>query len=362
MKPFRKKMLIITFSWASRDPRVYRHIEALRQRYSLTVLAFGKPRQPNIPFFRCMPEDKKISATTVSDQIRSCYLHLQHFDLIIANDIETLPLAFELKKHRTKILLDAGEYSPRQFENDPVWIKNVQPKVLEICQEHLQRVDGMFTPCQTISKEYKKNFGQDSTVLTNATHYQELPCQQVSDSIKLIYHGGVNTARSPHLFAELVDHLDERFSLDIIAIGYPATVDSLKSRFSGHPKINFVEPVSMTEIVSFTNHYDIGVAFFPPTTFNLRYCLPNKLFEYIQARLMVAIGPSPEMAKVVNQYRCGIATKSFDIKELARELNKLTSAEIFNYKKNSATAAKKLNFEHNQEIITRTVANLIDAH
>ena len=47
---------------------------------------------------------------------------LKDFDLILANDIETLPLAFRLKGNSgTKVIFDAHEYATRQFENDRKW-------------------------------------------------------------------------------------------------------------------------------------------------------------------------------------------------------------------------------------------------
>jgi len=70
-------------------------------------------------------------------------------------------------------------------------------------------------------------------------------------------------------------------------------------------KCENIPPIPMNEIVTFTNAYDIGLFLSAPTTFNLKYALPNKLFEFVQARLAVAIGPSIEMRKIVEKYDCG---------------------------------------------------------
>ena len=57
----------------------------------------------------------------------------------------------------------------------------------------------------------------------------------------------------------------------------------------------------MHELPRMANDYDVGLYLLPPTNFNQRYALPNKFFEFIQGRLAIAIGPSPEMAKLVER-------------------------------------------------------------
>jgi hypothetical protein len=59
-------------------------------------------------------------------------------------------------------------------------------------------------------------------------------------------------------------------------------------------------------------------------TFNLKYILPNKFFEFIQARLAVAIGPSVEMKRLVKEWDCGIVAANFEAKSMAAEINRLT--------------------------------------
>lgn len=48
--------------------------------------------------------------------------------------------------------------------------------------------------------------------------------------------------------------------------------------------------------------FRIGVHILPPVSFNHRYAMPDKLFDCLQARFGVLIGPSPEMAGVVREH------------------------------------------------------------
>jgi hypothetical protein len=115
----------------------------------------------------------------------------------------------------------------------------------------------------------------------------------------------------------------------------------------------------MKEIIENTCHYDIGIFICPPTTFNLQYALPNKLFEYIQARLVVAIGPSIEMQKIVQKYQCGIVASDFEPETLAKELNELEYDEVVSYKCQSNVAALELNSNLSGARVRTIVRNLL---
>ena len=84
--------------------------------------------------------------------------------------------------------------------------------------------------------------------------------------------------------------------------------------------------------------------------------LPNKLFEFIQARLAVAIGPSPEMAKYVKKYNCGVISNSFSPVDMAKSLENLTNDELYRFKINTQRFAEEESSESN----SKKLINLID--
>ena len=114
----------------------------------------------------------------------------------------------------------------------------------------------------------------------------------------------------------------------------------LKALAAGNPRIAFRDPVAPLRIVPESTHYDIGLFLLEPVNFNYEHALPNKIFEFIQARLAVAIGPSPEMARLVRRYDCGVVAPSFEPRAMAAALNALTPAEIDRLKANAHRAAK----------------------
>ena len=89
--------------------------------------------------------------------------------------------------------------------------------------------------------------------------------------------------------------------------------------------------------------------------------LPNKFFEFIQARLALAIWPSPEMARLVKAHDLGVVSEGFTIEAVARRLNALKTDDILRYKQNAQKAAVRLCAEKNRDRLLQMVADLLGA-
>jgi hypothetical protein len=130
-----------------------------------------------------------------------------------------------------------------------------------------------------------------------------------------------------------------------LAANDPAYLESLKERAAGAANITFHEPVPFTELVATLNTYDVGLHILAPTNFNNAYALPNKFFEYVQARLGLIIGPSPEMMRILRERDLGAVTADFTAEALAEVLRGLDRATVETWKKDSDAAARDLSAE-----------------
>ncbi|MFM7086936.1 MAG: hypothetical protein ACKOXO_08110 [Cyanobium sp.] len=138
--------------------------------------------------------------------------------------------------------------------------------------------------------------------------------------------------------------LDERFSLTLMLVAPPrsAYLRKLRRLAAMQGRTEVVPPVSFEAIVPTLNAYDIGVSLLPPVTINQKLALPNKLFEFIQARLAVATSPNPAMADLVDRHRVGVVSEAYTPAALAAVLNRLTADQIDAMKQSSHVAADRL--------------------
>ncbi len=363
-----KSALVISFSDLANDPRVQRQLDALSKSYKVHAAGGSDPRVPNVaylplPIVRRSLLERVYDAGRLklglydacywsSPTVRHCLARLQGVavDLIIANELNTLPIALRLKG-KSKVIFDAHEYAPRELEDRFLWRFFLEDYIDYLCRTYLTKADAKITVCEGIADEYRKVYGVSPLVLTNAPPYYEAARSETRpDIIRMIHHGGAIPSRKIENMISLMDDLDDRFALDMILVPGSATyIEKLKFKARHNPRIRFLAPLPMRELVRFSSSYDVGLFLLEPTNFNYRYSLPNKLFEFIQARLAVAIGPSPEMAKIVQRYDCGIVADDFSPKTLARSLSALDATKIDYYKNQSDKVAKLLSAEQNEK-------------
>ncbi len=379
-----KKILILAYSDLNHDARVARQTNFLSERYQLTIACFDSPKNWKHEVFHI----KRIKPGLFQKAIGSIFLlsglfesaykiiydfpdlrkHLKsrRFDLIVANDIESLPLAFKIKK-KEKILFDAHEFAPRHFEDKLVWRIFFQRFNKYLCKKYLPLVDEMITVGTGLANEYAAHYPVKPIVVTNANYYSNLPPTPVdAKKIRLIHHGAANPSRQLEIMIEMMNYLDDRFTLDLMLLtptiankktrGY---LDSLKNSIKDNPRIKIVPPVKSSEVVNFIHPYDMGIFLLPPINFNYANTLPNKLFDFIQARLAIGIGPTPEMASLVNRYNLGVVADDFTPQSLAKKINALTAYEIEFFKKQANLSAQELSAEKNRVILNNLVSNLL---
>ena len=219
----------------------------------------------------------------------------------------------------------------------------------------------MITVSDGIASQYTHEFGVQSDVFMSLPDPVNVEPSRVDPNrIQIIHHGNATPSRRLELMIEVMDFVDRRFRLDLmlVDVGYRWYLRKLKKMANCRPNVNIIPTVPFENIIPFTNQYDIGLFLVPPATFNLKYTLPNKLFEFIQARLAVAIGPSVEMRKIVYQYDCGIVAPDYDPRTLAGGLNELTTNRVAYYKTQSNRAASTLSSKVSGQKLEKIISEM----
>ncbi|MDR2965767.1 MAG: hypothetical protein LBU88_08335 [Treponema sp.] len=393
-----KTVLIVTYMPLHKEPRVIRQIQALSNDYQIftigstpsnynnithysTISSFKKKYNKHIVFKIFRKLNKYLNRLKILLNINILnilfndlgleYMLSQNIikpDIIIAHDLNGLYLSSELKKKHKwecKIHFDAHEYFPNQLSSSFKWKLFIRPIVLWVLKKCKNDISIMSTVCDGIAREYEKFFKYPAgsvRVITNAADYNNIskPLNLAEDKIRLIHHGGAIKERKLDLMIKMMKYLDpEKYELTFMLVkSNPKYYDYLVKLSKKYINIKFIEPVPFSEIINTLNSYDIGVYLILPEHYNHKHCLPNKLFEFIQARLAIAIGPSIEMKKMVEQYNLGIASERFTPKSLASSIKQMTPEKIMEYKMNADKYAKKLSGEENMVKIRDIVAEL----
>jgi glycosyltransferase involved in cell wall biosynthesis len=376
-------LLVISLSGLGSDPRVDRQIDFLREDHRVIAAAFGPPEYGDVEFVELGGADLSAPARLVQRAVRLATgvlrLHRLGYwseadhrrwrralegidaDMLIVNDTSALPLAFSVGAG-APVLFDAHEYSPAEFEPSRLWRLLARPRLRWICRRYLPRVAGMMAVSRGIADRYERDFGVRSVVVTNATRFETLAPSEVGDPIRLVHFGWPDPQRRLEDTLDAMKELDEHYSLDFLLAGRgpPGYLDRLRERVADDPRIRFLDPVPMRELPGFANSYDIGVFLLPPQHVNQEFALPNKFFEYIQGRIVPAIGPSPEMARIVREWDCGIVAEDYTPEAFAAAIAGTSRERLAELKGNAGRAVEQLSAERNRPIVLGLVTRALD--
>ncbi|MDC1135640.1 glycosyltransferase [Alphaproteobacteria bacterium] len=269
----------------------------------------------------------------------------KNYSIIVVEDLVLLPLAIGLKG-KAKLIFDCREFYPGQNPN------NLRFRLLEfplrnyLCGEYLRLCDHIFTVSPSIAAEYMSLYGVKMEIFRSTPPFQKMVDQPaIKNQIKMVHHGMAAKNRNLGNLIEVSKHLGRNYPLDIYLVGDMSEIKKLRKKASLYEWIRILPPIKYDDIIPTLNQYDLGFCYFEPTTFNLKHCLPNKFFEYIQARVAVIVGPSPDMSDILNEFQCGFICEKFTINSVINTIEGIQYEQLKEKKLNAAMAAEKLCYE-----------------
>ena len=378
----RTRILIVSYTRSEQEPRIIKQIAEFRREYHVTTAGYGPAPSGVDDHIELEPEPPRrglgripgIFSLLLLLRLHRLYARLEprdqasyrllkggSWDVVVAHDAQTLYLASRLAP-RHGVLADMHEYAPKQSLPSLKWNLLYQPYYSWLCRTYAAHAAAVTTVSQGIVDEYKRVFGFDSTLVVNATPYQELEVGPVGSPLRLVHSGGVAVQRRLDIMIRGVRESSADVTLDLYLVpGEPALMAQLRTLAGDDPRIRFRDPVPYGELIQTLNGYDLGLSIFPPTTFNLAWCLPNKFFDFVQARLGEIVGPSPEMARFVEEYGIGLVLPDFEPSSLAAALESLTPERVAAWKAASNRHVHELSGEEQGKVWGRIVAGMLAA-
>jgi hypothetical protein len=369
------RLLIISFSPIASDARVLKQVEYFSTRYRVTTCGYGEAP-------RGVERHIRIPDTALANDLNGRYITLRRYgavyrrigavawclrelragewDIVLANDVETVPIALRLRP-ALGVHADLHEYSPRLKEEIPAWRKRIKPFYDWLCRRYVARADSWTTVSGGLAGEFAREFGFEPTVVTNAAPYAELKPGGVGSPIRLVHSGACLRNRNLAALIEGVATSSARVTLDLyLAPNDPGYLDELRNRAGQLEGVTVHDAVPYRDLVTTLNGFDVGVHILPPVNFNNEWALPNKLFDYVQARLGVIVGPSKEMRSYVEDRGIGAVSADFSSDGFAVVLDDLDPRVVDGWKKASDASARELSAEAQVEIWGAAIARLAE--
>jgi len=384
----RKKILIICYSHHSKEPRLLMQCAALKTNFEITTAGFSAVNNGSIGFIQ-LTNEKREALISFHKQLPfflrlpfSLINHLQgkwrdwfisdssadykklkdlKFDLIICHHPSTLVMAMKLKKrYKSRLIFNAHEIYPLEFEDDPEWMKNNSEAIDNLLKSYLGKCDQVFTVNPEICDFYFNRYKVKCLPIHNSKPFNDLEASPVKNPMKIIHHGGAMPQRKLEQMAEAVLACGNKFELTFMLVNTnPEYLRFLKEKYEPRG-IKFVEPVAYDQIIKSINKFDIGLYILPADNLNHHLALPNKLFEFIQAKLAIVCSPNPAMKNLVLTNGVGIVSKGFEVQDMVELLTSLKAETVMDLKKNSQEVAAKLSSKVDEERILSTVNALLN--
>jgi glycosyltransferase involved in cell wall biosynthesis len=176
------------------------------------------------------------------------------------------------------------------------------------------------------------------------------------DNSKIVlFQGGITRPRGIFQLLESMPILRNTIpNAVLVLMGSFGGDDSLESAIidwmDTHPGMAAIQPaVPPAELLSWTAGADVGVTPYLNTHENHYLCMPNKLFEYIQADLPQAVSDFPELRGIVSGYGVGETFDPADSASIAAALSTVLSQPQGYYQGNLQAAKAALNWEQESQ-------------
>jgi len=264
---------------------------------------------------RKLTTSKSVKLKMYLSWVKEVVGYIKGFDILHCNDLNTLPIGYIVKKFynkEVKIVYDAHEY-----ETEMNGLKGVQKTIVKILERSLIKyADKVITVSDAIANEYVKLYNIEKPALVlNAPPYKKVEKKDIfrenldisKERTIFLYQGGLSSGRGIEILLETFKTMDH--NAVIVFMGYGVLEKEIQEASKENPNVYFHPAVTPDVLLDYTSSADFGISTIEDSCLSYRYCLPNKMFEYLMAGIPVIVSNLPEMRKLIEEYSVGVVAK-----------------------------------------------------
>ena len=286
------------------------------------------------------------------------FLIVNKADILVANDLDTLlPNYLASKLKRIPIAYDNHEYftGVPELVNRP-FVRSVWKKIERFIFPKLKFI---YTENESKRKLYEEEYNVPLSVVRNLPVFASDKVESIKrpdwigNRKVILYQGAVNKDRGLEEMVSAMAYLDE---FVLLIIGSGDVFSAIKEKvvtLKLMDRIYLYGQLPFEELPSYTAIADVGISIEKDTNISYRYCLPNKIFDYINAGVPVLASSLLEMKSIVEHYNVGIVLTSHQPIDIANTIKKMFSDEskIQYWKDNCNKASKQLNWGIEEKVL-----------
>lgn len=279
-------------------------------------------------------------------------------DVLHCNDLNGLLVGVCCKLTRPKLVLvyDSHELAINDVPNQSLRSIRVK-KCLESVLIKFAR--SIITVSDSIADEYVRlyNIPRPNLVLNCPVFYDQPKRNLFRENLDIrseqrifLYQGALSSGRGIELLLDAFSGLNSDDNV-IVFMGYGPLEGLIKGKADHEATIYFVPAVSVDVLLDYTSSADYGVSFIEDLCLSYRYCLPNKIFEYLMAGLPVLTSNLFELRRLVEYEGVGVVAAENTVDGFRGAIKGLLNKNYLDMQKNVYLARRKYCWEKQEKVI-----------
>lgn len=245
----------------------------------------------------------------------------RRWDAWHCNDAEAFALGVlaQILSPKLELIYDCHEFEAERNAKPAAYLRGVA--WLE--RRFIHRAASVITVSPSIQAAYRERYDRyglrEVHLVRNVPHAQDQrqPAPRsfrdrfclAPDDFIVLYQGAFTFNRGLEEALEAAELLRNE-GVHFVFMGYGPLLDLVQKASERLPNVHLHEAVAYERVLAHTATADLGLVSVKPTCLSYLYCLPNKLFEYIQAGIPVLTNDLPDCANLVESYAIGGVVKA----------------------------------------------------
>lgn len=274
----------------------------------------------------------------------------RRFDIFHCCDFETLPVGMIARWFNSGLTI---VYDAHEYEAERLGLSKWRKSFIKFFEKRwIKKSNAVITVSKGINDAYVEQFDMPAhEVIFNAPAYSSI--QQVdsedrfgfrADQTIFLYSGGLSLGRG---IETLLKAFAQRKDDKAVAVfmGYGKLVPLVEKYASTNKNIYFHPAVPYDQVVKMVAKADYGLLSVENVCLNYYHSMPNKLFEYMQARIPILVAELKDCQDVVEQEQIGFSGDSATPEGWNRLVDKALKTDPEKFTENLERASKKYNWE-----------------